>query len=130
MTNQRIPIGSEVSSDNTEIEHVYLDTHNNIIETTTIPYDVLPEKDFATVNRKGKPWTKDEEERLVQFFHSGTNFQTIADLIGRTEVAIRARLYKLGLISSIYDQDQNLHPVLIILAKSQQKNQTLLLKIT
>ena len=47
------PIGSEVSSDNTEIEHVYLDTHNNIIETTTIPYDVLPEKDFATVNRKG-----------------------------------------------------------------------------
>lgn len=99
------PIGSEVSSDNTEIEHVYLDTHNNIIETTTIPYDVLPEKDFATVNRKGKPWTKDEEERLVQFFHSGTNFQTIADLIGRTEVAIRARLYKLGLISSIYDQE-------------------------
>lgn len=98
-------IDSEISSDNTEIEHVYLDTLGNIVETTTTPYDVLPEKDFATVNRKGKPWTKDEEERLVKFFHRGTTFNTIADLIGCTEVAIRARLYKLGLISSIYDQE-------------------------
>ena len=67
----------------------------------------IPERDFVTENRKGKPWTENEEELISLYFEQGYSFSTIAALVGRTEVSIKMRLAKLGLIEYTYGQDEN-----------------------
>lgn len=44
----------------------------------------------------GKPWSRDEEAALLQQFDAGTSIRDISVAHKRTEVAIRARLEKLG----------------------------------
>ena len=46
------------------------------------------------------PWTKEEDEKLINEFNSG-QFSTreLSEIHGRTTGAIRARLKKLGLIN-------------------------------
>lgn len=46
----------------------------------------------------GRPWTDEEEERLVHEFRSGTKMAEIAKMLGRTNGAVRARLEKHGLV--------------------------------
>ncbi len=46
----------------------------------------------------GRPWTDEEEERLVHEFQSGRKMAEIAKLLGRTNGAVRARLEKHGLV--------------------------------
>ena len=67
----------------------------------------IPERDFVTENRKGTPWTENEEELISLYFEQGYSFSTIAALVGRTEVSIKTRLAKLGLIEYTYGQDEN-----------------------
>lgn len=67
----------------------------------------IPERDFVTEDRKGKPWTGNEEELISLYFEQGHSFSTIAALVGRTEVSIKMRLAKLGLIEYTYGQDEN-----------------------
>ncbi|MCW5624489.1 MAG: hypothetical protein KIT73_07225 [Burkholderiales bacterium] len=44
----------------------------------------------------GKPWTATEDERLCTAFDGGDPIKAIADLHGRSRLAIEARLAKLG----------------------------------
>jgi len=91
-----------------EVEHVYLDSSYNIVKTvTSSSLDESPEKVETTESRKGKPWTQEEEERITHYFERGISTADIAERIGRTEVAIKARLAKLGLIEYTYGQDES-----------------------
>lgn len=91
-----------------EVEHVYLDSSYNIVKTvTTSSLKDAPEKEEPQESRKGKTWTKEEEERITHYFERGISTADIAERVGRTEVAIKARLAKLGLIEYTYGQDES-----------------------
>ena len=94
-------------TNDTEVEHVFLDSHRNVIDKITPPSDIIPERDFSIENRKGKPCTIEEENKIQRYYLLGTDIKTIADIIGRTEVSIKSRLAKLGLIDYSYEQDNN-----------------------
>lgn len=96
----------ELTSEGQEIEHVYLDSCGKVLYTTSSDLGVIPERDFATESRKGKPWTKEEEDKITHHFNQGRDTSSIASIIGRTEVAIKARLAKLGLIEYTYGQEE------------------------
>ncbi len=57
-------------------------------------------------NNKGKRWTVAEEEKIKHFFGLGHSVKAIANVMGRTEIAIKARLGKLGLINYTYSKDE------------------------
>lgn len=83
-----------------EIEHVFLDAPEETISTST---DSDPKQDNPTENRKGKAWTEEEEIKLKLYYLEGIDFLTIASVFGRTEIAIKSRLAKLGLIEYTYE---------------------------
>lgn len=88
----------------TEVEHVFLDAHGKVVSSIMTSNANL-EKDLSKDNRKGKPWTKDEEEQIQSYYKKGVGFKNIAAILGRTEVAIKSRLAKLGLIEYTYGED-------------------------
>ena len=97
----------EVEVNNLEVEHVYLDSSYNVVNTiTTALLDDAPKKEEASESRRGKAWTQEEEERITHYFERGISTADIAEKVGRTEVAIKARLGKLGLIEYTYGQDE------------------------
>jgi len=90
-----------------DVEHVYLDSSYNIVKTvTTSSLQDSQEKEEITESRKGKSWTQEEEERITHYFERGISTADIAERVGRTEVAIKARLAKLGLIEYTYGKDE------------------------
>lgn len=95
---------ADTSFDDLKVEHVYFDERGTGIETAT---EAAPEQDNGTENRRGKTWTEDEENLIRLYFQQGKDFITIASLIGRTEVAIKSRLAKLGLIDYTYGQEND-----------------------
>ena len=68
---------------------------------------VIPEELFSTESRKGKPWTENEEELIALYYRQGKDAATIANIVGRTEVSIKMRLAKLGLMEYTYGQDDD-----------------------
>lgn len=50
----------------------------------------------------GKPWTEEEEERLVKEFWSGSTANEMAKLHNRSKGAVASRLVRLGLVSDKY----------------------------
>ena len=91
-------------TDDLEIEDVYLDSRGKVIKTIPSSLNASKEETSTEDSRRGKAWTE-EEERLIKFyFLRGKDYSTIAELIGRTEIAIKARLAKLGLIDYTYGQ--------------------------
>ena len=58
--------------------------------------------DAGVESRRGMAWTQEEEELITRYFNNGIDASTIASMIGRTEIAIKARLAKLGLIEYTY----------------------------
>lgn len=92
----------ESDSDVTEIEHVFLDSSGNVIEKIS-----SSQLDYPAENRRGKAWTKEEEELVARYFQQGINTAAIAENFGRTEAAIKSRLAKLGLIEYTYGQDES-----------------------
>lgn len=107
---------ADTSYDDLKVEHVYLDERGKVIETAT---EVAPEQDNGTESRRGKTWTEDEENLIRQYYRQGKDFITIASLIGRTEVAIKSRLAKLGLIDYTYGQENDVSTQAPQGAKSQ-----------
>ena len=107
-------IGS--SFDDLRVEHVYLDERRKVIESTT---EIAPEQDNTTESRRGKTWTEDEENLIKRYYQQGKDFITIASLIGRTEVAIKSRLAKLGLIDYTYGQENDVPAHTVQDAESQ-----------
>jgi hypothetical protein len=65
----------------------------------------LLNEETITENNKGKRWTVAEEEKVKHFFGLGHSVKAIANVMGRTEIAIKARLGKLGLIDYTYSKD-------------------------
>lgn len=104
------------SFDDLKVEHVYLDERGKVIETTK---EIAPEQDNTTESRRGKTWTEDEENLIKRYYQQGKDFITIASLIGRTEVAIKSRLAKLGLIEYTYGQEYDVPTHTVKGAKSQ-----------
>lgn len=104
------------SFDDLKVEHVYLDERGKVIETTK---EIAPEQDNTTESRRGKTWTEDEENLIKRYYQQGKDFITIASLIGRTEVAVKSRLARLGLIEYTYGQENGVPTHTIQGAKSQ-----------
>lgn len=50
----------------------------------------------ALPGNAGKPWSKEEDERLVTGFDGGTSIEELAATHGRSKIAIEARLAKFG----------------------------------
>lgn len=69
------------------------------------PKTFISEDFHTTENRKGKPWTENEEELIALYFKQGKDTATIANVVGRTEIAIKSRLGMMGLIDFTYGQD-------------------------
>ena len=95
---------ADTSFDDLKVEHVYLDERGTGIETAT---EAAPEQDNRMEGRRGKTWTEDEENLIRLYYQQGKDFITIASLVGRTEVAIKSRLAKLGLIDYTYGQEND-----------------------
>lgn len=106
----------DFSFDDLKVEHVYLDERGKVIESTT---EIDPEQDNTTESRRGKTWTEDEENLIKRYYQQGKDFITIASLIGRTEVAIKSRLAKLGLIDYTYGQENDVPAHTVQDAESQ-----------
>lgn len=68
--------------------------------------DTVQEEKISSGDRRGRYWTRDEEEMIVSFFEQGKDFSSISDAVGRTIVAVKSRLAKLGLIDYVYGQDE------------------------
>jgi len=51
-------------------------------------------------NNAGKPWSEEENRKLVESFDSGTTIEDLANIHERTRGAIRARLIKLGKVQT------------------------------
>ena len=89
-------------SDDLNIKQTYLEEPEKAIKAAT---EITPEQNRSSESRRGKSWTEDEENLIRLYYEQGKDFLTIASLIGRTEVAIKSRLAKLGLIDYTYGLD-------------------------
>ena len=107
---------ADTSYDDLKVEHVYLDERENGIEAAT---EAASKQDNGTESRRGKTWTEDEENLIKLYYQQGKDFITIASLIGRTEVAIKSRLAKLGLIDYTYGEENDVPTMVTQGAKSQ-----------
>lgn len=111
----------------TKAENVYDYNTDNVPSSIETPNESLlsdeGNKDACNVqgfegqreNRQGKQWTETEEHIITQYFEEGYTTQEIALSIGRTELGVKARLGKLGLIDYVYGQEDSsnesqLHP--------------------
>lgn len=92
------------NDNNVVVEQMCLESSNCIVErnTTTV---LNSSSEEVTACRRGKAWTNEEEDLLTRYFKLGTDTATIAKKFGRTEVAIKIRLAKLGLIEYVYGQE-------------------------
>jgi len=78
------------------------------------PKKALEKGKLETIREKfpnaGRPWTKDDDERLAELFEADTPMKTIAKEFGRKASAITARLVKLELIEDPYWSNKNKEP--------------------
>lgn len=90
--------------DSALVEHLILDSDGDVIKTIS---SSQLEGAVSSENRNGKPWTKKEEDLITRLFKGSIDTSKIAKIIGRTEVAIKSRLAKLGLIVYTYGQEES-----------------------
>ena len=57
------------------------------------------------MSNQGVPWSDEDEGSLVEQFSRGENVASISASLGRTELAIRSRLGKLGLLDELTEED-------------------------
>ena len=60
---------------------------------------------------RGKPWLVDEERRLRQLVEEGKGFSDISQVLGKSRVSVKCKLYNLGL--SLKDTAQAEIPVIV-----------------
>lgn len=97
---------SDDNFEDLEIEHVFVDIHGKIIKSNN---DSSGDSSGVAeaVNRRGSRWTEDEEETIKRHFQEGKDIAFIAKITGRTEIAIKSRLAKLGLIDYTFGQEDS-----------------------
>lgn len=114
----------DFSFDDLNIKQTYLEEPEKAIKAVT---KITPEQNCSSESRRGKSWTEDEENLIRLYYEQGKDFLTIASLIGRTEVAIKSRLAKLGLIDYTYGQDNTVPtPTIIEARKLKDENDFLI----
>jgi hypothetical protein len=106
----------ESSSGEMVVEHVLLDSRGKIVEKIT-----SSQLDIFTEDRRGKSWTKEEEELIARYFQQGMNIAIIAQNLGRTEGAIKSRLAKLGLKEYTYGQEEQ-EPISLVETKISEES--------
>lgn len=104
----------DFSYEDLNIKQTYLEEPEKAIKSAT---EITLEQNRSSESRRGKSWTEDEENLIRLYYEQGKDFLTIASLIGRTEVAIKSRLAKLGLIDYTYGQDNTVPTPTIIKAR-------------
>lgn len=104
----------DFSFEDLNIKQTYLEEPEKAIKAAT---EITLEQNRSSESRRGKSWTEDEENLIRLYYEQGKDFLTIASLIGRTEVAIKSRLAKLGLIDYTYGQDNTVPTPTIIKAR-------------
>ena len=104
----------DFSYEDLNIKQTYLEEPEKAIKVAT---EITLEQNRSSESRRGKSWTEDEENLIRLYYEQGKDFLTIASLIGRTEVAIKSRLAKLGLIDYTYGQDNTVPTPTIIKAR-------------
>lgn len=57
------------------------------------------------MDNAGEPWSIEEQTLLVELFQNGGDVGSISKALGRTELAIRSRLGKLGLLAELAEED-------------------------
>ena len=57
----------------------------------------LTEDDLERMVMRGKPWSIDEERRLRQLFEEGKGFSDISQVMSKSRVSVKNKLYNLGL---------------------------------
>jgi hypothetical protein len=60
---------------------------------------------------RGKPWSIDEERHLRQLIEEGKGFSEISQVMGKSRVSIKNKLYNLGL--SLIDNTHSQFPVAV-----------------
>jgi len=55
---------------------------------------------------KGKPWSKEEEQTLIQLWQKGKTVDVISKVLGKTEEAIYMKLKRLGLEVVVSEKNQ------------------------
>jgi DNA-binding CsgD family transcriptional regulator len=55
---------------------------------------------------KGKPWTKEQEETLIQLIRKGKAVDVIAKVLSKTEEAVHMKLKRLGLEVVVSEKNQ------------------------
>lgn len=97
----------KTEEDQVEEENTAIEDAKEKEKTGDAACTAFPEGTLIYENRRGKPWTENEEELIALYFNQGRDIATIAEAVGRTEVSIKMRLAKLGLIEYTYGQDDD-----------------------
>lgn len=104
----------DFSYEDLNIKQTYLEEPEKNIKAST---EITLEQNRSSESRRGKSWTEDEENLIRLYYEQGKDFLTIASLIGRTEVAIKSRLAKLGLIDYTYGENNTVQTSTIFKAR-------------
>lgn len=96
------PIQGKIDS---EEKQVALETNSENLRRNTLVQDSIQDSSDTNENHKGMRWTEEEEEKISRYFKLGKDIAFISEITGRTELAIKSRLAKLGLI--IYEYGKN-----------------------
>lgn len=104
----------DFSYEDLNIKQTYLEEPEKNIKAAT---EITLEQNRSSESRRGKSWTEDEENLIRLYYEQGKDFLTIASLIGRTEVAIKSRLAKLGLIDYTYGENNTVQTSTIFKAR-------------
>ena len=104
----------DFSFNDLNIKQTYLEEPEKNIKAST---EITLEQNRSSESRRGKSWTEDEENLIRLYYEQGKDFLTIASLIGRTEVAIKSRLAKLGLIDYTYGENNTVQTSTIFKAR-------------
>ena len=104
----------DFSYEDLNIKQTYLEEPEKAIKVAT---EITLEQNRSSESRRGKSWTEDEENLIRLYYEQGKDFLTIASLIGRTEVAIKSRLAKLGLIDYTYGENNTVQTSTIFKAR-------------
>ena len=104
----------DFSFEDLNIKQTYLEEPEKAIKVAT---EITLEQNRSSESRRGKSWTEDEENLIRLYYEQGKDFLTIASLIGRTEVAIKSRLAKLGLIDYTYGENNTVQTSTIFKAR-------------
>lgn len=77
--------------------------HPDIIRALHQMLDLIPEsKKKTSIPNAGKVWSQEEQDRLVDEFHSGMKLSEMAKEHGRSRGSIETKLARLGLIEDSY----------------------------